>query len=36
MTGVKEITQFCFSSNLAGIVVNEIEQKCILLIPIPE
>ena len=27
MTGVKEITQLCFSSNLAEIVVNKIEQS---------
>ena len=27
MTGVRYITQMCFSSNLAGIVANKIEQS---------
>ena len=36
MTGARDITQLCFSSNLAGIVYNKIEQSFILFIPIPE
>ena len=38
MTLVKDITQLCFSSNLAEIVANKIEQKFLfsLYIPIPE
>ena len=27
MTGTREITQLCFSSNFAGIVANKIEQS---------
>ena len=27
MTGARDITQLCFSSNLAGIVANKIEQS---------
>ena len=27
MTGARDITQLCFSSNLTGIVANKIEQK---------
>ena len=27
MTGVRDITQLCFSSNVSGIVANEIEQS---------
>ena len=27
MAGAKDITQLCFSSNLAGIVANKIEQS---------
>ena len=27
MTGERDITQLCFSSNLAGIVANKIEQN---------
>ena len=27
MTGVRDITQLCFSSNFAGIVANKIEQS---------
>ena len=27
MTGVRDITQLCFSLNLAGIVANKIEQS---------
>ena len=27
MTGTKDITQLCFSSNLAGIVANKLEQN---------
>ena len=27
MTGVRDITRLCFSSNLAGIVANKIEQS---------
>ena len=27
MTGAKDITRLCFSSNLAGIVANKIEQS---------
>ena len=27
MTGTRDITQLCFSSNLAGIVANKIEQS---------
>ena len=28
MTGVRDITQLCFSSNLAGIMVIKNEQSC--------
>ena len=27
MTGARDITQLCFSSNLAGIVANKIKQS---------
>ena len=27
MNGTRDITQLCFSSNLAGIVTNKIEQS---------
>ena len=27
MTGVRDVTQLCFSSNLAGTVANKIEQS---------
>ena len=36
MTGARDITQLCFSSNFAGIVANKIEQSFYLFIPIPE